>query len=157
MQCCQARGRTAHERWTVLWSGGMKRWWAAASVQLVATAAAAVATIAGTSGFASSDDLEWLGPYGQCGGLASLSPGPGSAAAAAAAAAAASTVVQATSSPVALAGCPVPPHPPLPAPPPPWHPAVLVTSLPPAGAQAASTLFTSRRITGKGMWIWGVG
>ena len=26
--------------------------------------------------FASSDDLEWLGPYGQCGGLASLTTGP---------------------------------------------------------------------------------
>ena len=111
----------------------MKRWWAAASVLLVATAVAAVATIAGTSGsppFTASIQGHLAHPP-----------------------ATSTTAVLATSSPVALAGCPVPPHPPLPAPPPPWHPAVLVTSLPPVSAPAAWTSHVAA-ITGKGMWIW---
>ena len=134
----------------------MKRWWAAASVQLVATAVVAVATIAGTSASPPPTTSNGSGrtpnavaspllrsapvltrPQGQ----PTHSPTPSS------------TVVQATSSPVVLAGCPVPPHPPLAASPPPWHPAVLVTSLPPVSAPAAWTPHLNA-ITGKGMWIW---
>jgi len=58
-----------------------------------------------------------------------------------------------TSAPVALAGCPVPPHPPLPPSPPPWHPTVLVTSLPPLKAPVPWTSHLAA-LTGKGMWIW---
>ena len=63
------------------------------------------------------------------------------------------TTTTAPPAPVALAGCPVPPHPPLPPSPPPWHPAVLVTSLPPVTAPVP---WSSRlgALTGKGMWIW---
>jgi hypothetical protein len=63
------------------------------------------------------------------------------------------TATPTTASPVALAGCPVPPHAPLPPSPPPWHPATLVTSLPPVTAPAGWTSHVAA-ITGKGMWIW---
>ena len=59
----------------------------------------------------------------------------------------------ATSAPVALAGCPVPPQPPLPPSPPPWHPTVLVTSLPPVKAPVRWTSHIAA-LSGKGMWIW---
>ena len=58
-----------------------------------------------------------------------------------------------SSAPVPLAGCPVPPHAPLPPSPPPWHPAVLVTSLPPVAAPLPWTSHVAA-LTGKGMWIW---
>jgi len=65
----------------------------------------------------------------------------------------ASTTTSTTTVPVALAGCPVPPHPPLPPSPPPWHPAVLVTSLPAVTSPSPwSSHLTA--LAGKGMWIW---
>lgn len=63
------------------------------------------------------------------------------------------TTTAPTSGQVALVGCPVPSHPPLPPSPPPWHPAVLVTSLPPVAAPAPWTSHLAD-LTGKGMWIW---
>jgi hypothetical protein len=47
----------------------------------------------------------------------------------------------------------VPPHAPLPPAPPPWHPATLVTSLPPVTAPASWTSHLGA-LAGKGMWIW---
>jgi hypothetical protein len=63
------------------------------------------------------------------------------------------TTTTTTTAPVPLAGCPVPPQPPLPPSPPPWHPAVLVTSLPPVKAPTPWTSHLSA-LAGKGMWIW---
>ena len=70
-----------------------------------------------------------------------------------AAAASTTTTVPTTSGQVPLAGCPVPPQPPVPPSSPPWHPAVLVTSLPPVEAPSPWTSHVAA-LTGKGMWIW---
>jgi len=140
----------------VLRSGRIKRSWDVGSVVLVATAVAAVAGVAGTSGapaLAASNGsgrsanraasplarpaLASTRPRGR----PAHPPTP------------TTTTPPATPSPVSLAGCPVPPQPPLPASPPPWHPAVLVTSLPPVTAPAPWTSHVAT-LTGKGMWIW---
>ena len=137
----------------------MKRSWAAASVALGGAAVTAVATLAATSGstppgasngsgrVAISAPTRLLRP-------ALASPRPrGRRAHPAAHPAPSTTTVPTTSGQVALAGCPVPPHPPLQPSPPPWHPAVLVTSLPPVKAPTPWTADVGA-LTGKGMWIW---
>ena len=143
----------------MLLSGRVRRSWVAVSVVLVGIAVAAVATLAATSGStpprASSDPgrvaisapSRLLRP-------ALGSPRPrGRRAHPAAQPMPTTTTVPTTLGQVALAGCPVPPQPPLPPSPPPWHPAVLVTSLPPVTAPAPWTSHVAA-LTGKGMWIW---
>ena len=107
----------------------------------------------------SSQDLEWLGP---CRHLGALAPSAADTRFAAAKRPAGAPGPTARADhhdgandfgPGPLAGCPVPPHPPLPPSPPPWHPAVLVTSLPPVKAPAPWTSHVAA-LTGKGMWIW---
>jgi hypothetical protein len=127
-------------------SGGMKRWFAATAVVLVGTGVA-IATIAATSG--SPPLPASSGAHHPTNSPASPRPQGQRTHPSARSTAAA----PATSSPVILAGCPVPPHLPLPTPPPPWHPAVLVTSLPAVTTPAQWTSHLSA-ITGKGMWIW---
>jgi len=143
----------------MLLSGRVKRSWTALSVVLGGTAVIAAATFAATFGstppkgssgsgrVANSTPSRPLRP-----GLASSQP-RGRAAHPAAQPAPTIATVPTTSGQVALAGCPVPPHPPPPPSPPPWHPAVLVTSLPPVKAPAKWTSHVAA-LTGKGMWIW---
>ena len=114
-------------QWIMLLCGGMRRWRAVASASLGAVAVAAVVTIATPS---STPALAASGGSGRAARAAPVAP-----------------------SPVALAGCPVPPHAPPPTPSPPWHPSVLVTSLPPVTAPAPWTSHVTA-ISGKGMWIW---
>ena len=137
----------------------MKRLWAAVLVVLVGTAVAAVATLAATSGStppkaSSGSGRVAISALSRFLRPALASPRPrGRRAHPAAQPAATTTTVRTTSGQVALAGCPVPPHPPLPPSPPPWHPVVLVTSLPPVKAPAPWTSHVAA-LTGKGMWIW---
>jgi hypothetical protein len=137
----------------------MRRSWVAVSVVLVGIAVAAVATLAATSG---STPLKASSGSGRVTisapsrllrpALASRQP-RGRRAHPAAQPAPTTTTVPTTSGRVALAGCPVPPQPPIPPAPPSWHPAVLVTSLPPVKPPAPWTSHVAA-LTGKGMWIW---
>lgn len=136
----------------MLLSGRMKRSWAVGSVVLVAAAAG----VAGTSGAPALAASSGSGRAANSADSPLVRPAPTSTRPRGRPAhppTSSTTTVPATPSPVALAGCPVPPHPPLPASPPPWHPAVLVTSLPPVTAPAPWTSHVAA-LTGKGMWIW---
>jgi len=153
--------RPGHPRqWVVPGSGRKRRWWIAAAVVLGAAAVAASATtIAATSSSSPRGDAQEPGHPRDA---AAASPRTGVAASphpasqttnVPAPSLPSTTTAPPPPNPVALAGCPVPPHPPLPPAPPPWHPAVLVTSLPPVTAPAPWTSHVAA-ITGKGMWIW---
>ena len=157
LRCPVAAKRVIGPRqWTVLTSGGTKSSRAAALVVIGGVAVAALVAIV-----TASDPPPLTTSSGSGRAATSVaSPHLRSALAShrsrvrpAHPAAPSTTPPPATSGPVALAGCPVPPHPPLPPPPPPWHPAVLVTSLPTVRPPAP---WTSRvaAIKGKGMWIW---
>ena len=138
----------------------MKRSWAVVSVVLGGTAVAAVATLAATSGSAPLTTSSGSGRVAVSApmrlvrpALASPRRGGRRRAHPAAQPAPTTTTMPKTSGPVALAGCPVPPQAPLPPSPPPWHPAVLVTSLPAVQAPAPWISHVAA-LTGKGMWIW---
>ena len=139
--------------------GGLPRWAAAviASLLIAGGAAAAVVASSGSPSHPASASGGYRGP------TASVPPRPQAAATTVATTTPATPpptttttvapTTTTTSAPVALAGCPVPPHPPLPPSPPPWHPATLVTSLPPVTAPAPWKS-QAAAVTGKGMWIW---
>jgi hypothetical protein len=137
----------------------MKRSWAAVSVVLGGTAVIAAATLASMSGSTPPRAASGSGRVAISAPSRLLRPALASPRARgrqghpAAKPAATTTTVPTTSGGVALAGCPVPPQPPLPPSPPPWHPAVLVTSLPPVKAPAPWASHVGA-LTGKGMWIW---
>jgi hypothetical protein len=133
----------------------MKRCWATVSVVLIGIALAAAATLTAISG--STPPTGSNGP----GRVANAVPSLALRSALASRRptgrqthqASTTTTVPTTSGQVPLAGCPVPPQAPAPPSPPPWHPAVLVTSLPPVEAPAPWTSHVAA-LTGKGMWIW---
>ena len=137
----------------------MKRSWAAVSVVLGGTAVVALATLAATSGSAppkasSGSRRVAISAPSRLLRPALASPRPrGRPAHSAAQPEPTTTTVPTTSGQVALAGCPVLPHPPVPPSPPPWHPAVLVTSLPTVKAPTPWRSHVAA-LTGKGMWIW---
>ncbi len=138
----------------------MKRSWAALSVVLVSVAAAALPTFAATSGADAPKASSGSGRVAVSTptrlsrpALASRRPGRRPPHPGARSASTTTTTVPTAPVPVPLTGCPVPPHPPAPPSPPPWHPPVLVTSLPPVKAPAPWTSHVAA-LTGKGMWIW---
>ena len=143
----------------MLLSGRMRRSWVAVTVVLVGIAVAAVATFAATSGStppkaSSGSGRVTISAPSRFLRPALASPRPRRRRAhPAAQSASTTTTVPTTSGQVALAGCPVPPQSPLPPSPTPWHPAVLVTSLPPVKVPTPWTSHVAA-LTGKGMWIW---
>ena len=107
--------------WTVLLSGRIKRSWAVESVVLVATAFAAAAGVAATSGAPALAASSGSGRSANTTASPVARPAPASTRPRGRAAhptTPTTTRVPATPSPVALAGCPVPPQPPPPASPP---------------------------------------
>ena len=140
-------------------SGRTKRSWGAVSVVLGGTAVAALTTFAAPSGSTRPEAPSGSGRVAISAPARLERPAPASPRQRGRPAHPASPQTPTTAKtptppgPVPLSGCPVPPHPALPPSPPPWHPAVLVTSLPPVTAPSPWTSHVAA-LAGKGMWIW---